>query len=742
MSTQSEHACCHGHAAEKQPEPVSEHAAGHCHAHGHAHHDHAAPTGGVATGAYICPMCPGVRSEGPDVCPKCGMALELERVSAEAGPNVELIDMTRRMWIALAFAVPLFLLAMGEMLPGLHGLVPPAVSGWVQFALAAPAVFWAGWPLLQRGWNSLKSMNFNMFTLIAIGVVAAFGFSTVVLIAPGLVPSGGFYFEAAGVITALVLVGQVLELRAREKTGDAIRALLDLAPKTALRLGETDEEVPLEDVRIGDRLRVRPGESVPVDGVIEDGHAHVDESMVTGEPMPVAKGPGDAVIGGTLNGTGGGFVMRAEKVGNDTLLARIVDLVAQAQRSRAPIQRLADQVASVFVPAVVAVAMLAFVGWLIWGPGIGAALVAAVSVLIIACPCALGLATPMSIMVGTGRGAQAGVLVRDAATLETFANIDTLVVDKTGTLTEGKPKLAGVVAKGLDENELLRLVASLERGSEHPLAAALVAAAHERDIGLADAADFEVMPGHGVAGTVDGRRVAIGNAAYLEKLGIESADIVSAADERRAAGETVMLVAVDGVSAGLLAVADPVKQTTPTALQGLAEAGVDVVMLTGDAEATAQAVAGKLGIRKVFAGVTPDGKQRVVADLQAQGRKVAMAGDGINDAPALAQADVGIAMGTGADVAIESAGVTLVKGDLTGVLRARRLSQAVVGNIRQNLVFAFGYNALGVPIAAGVLFPLTGWLLSPMLAAAAMSLSSVSVIGNALRLGTVKLDEV
>ncbi|MEQ9641700.1 MAG: copper-translocating P-type ATPase [Alphaproteobacteria bacterium] len=686
-------------------------------------------------------MHPEVRQEGPGTCPKCGMALEPERVSAEAGPNAELIDMTRRLWIAAVFAVPLFLLAMGEMLPGLHGLIPPQVSGWVQFALAAPAVFWAGWPLLQRGWSSLLSLNFNMFTLIAIGVIAAFGFSTVVLLVPEWVPTGGLYFEAAGVITALVLLGQVLELRAREKTGDAIRALLDLAPKTALRLGDTDEEVPLDEVRIGDRLRVRPGEAVPVDGTIEDGQAHVDESMVTGEAMPVAKGPGDSVIGGTLNGTGGGFVMRAEKVGDDTLLARIVDLVAQAQRSRAPIQRLADQVASVFVPTVIVVAVLAFFGWLIWGPGISQALVAAVSVLIIACPCALGLATPMSIMVGTGRGARAGVLVRDAATLESFANIDTLVVDKTGTLTEGKPKLACVEAIGMDEDDLLRLVASLERGSEHPLAAALVAAARERDLALADASDFEVTPGHGVAGTVDGRRVAIGNAAHLESLGVDGNGQSEAASKRRDAGETVMLVAVDGRAAGLLAVADPIKQTTPAALRGLAAAGIDVVMLTGDAEATAQAVAGKLGIEQVFAGVTPDGKQRIVADLQAKGRKVAMAGDGINDAPALAQADVGVAMGTGADVAIESAGVTLVKGDLTGVLRARRLSQAVVRNIRQNLLFAFGYNALGVPIAAGVLFPLTGWLLSPMLAAAAMSLSSVSVIGNALRLGTLSLDE-
>ena len=700
---------------------------------------------------YTCPMHPEIVQVGPGSCPKCGMALEPMTFSAKAEPNHELIDFTRRMWIGALFAVPLFLMAMGDMLPFLsfHAWLG-AGFGWTQLVLAAPVVLWSGWPFFVRGWDSIVERSPNMFTLIALGTGAAFAYSTVAVLAPGIFPDAfrmangavELYFEAAAVIVVLVLLGQVLELRARERTSGALRALLDLAPETARRITASGEEdVSLDTVVAGDRLRVRPGEKVPVDGVVVEGRGAVDESMVTGEPIPVEKTAGDRLIGGTLNGTGS-LVMEAERVGSETMLSRIVQLVAEAQRSRAPIQRLVDVVAAWFVPIVVLVALVAFVVWAIWGPApsVAFALVAAVSVLIIACPCALGLATPMSIMVGTGRGAQAGVLVKNAEMLEAFEGVDVLVVDKTGTLTEGKPKVTTVeTADGIDRSGFLRLAASLERGSEHPLAAAIVAAAQSENLDLSDATDFEAVTGKGVCGTVSGRAVALGNARLLADLGIDTGGWPARADALRGEGETVMLVAVDGTMAGIVGVSDPVKTSTPEALRALAEEGVRVVMLTGDNRTTAEAVARRVGIDEVEADVLPEDKAAVVRRYQEQGHKVAMAGDGVNDAPALAQADVGVAMGTGTDVAIESAGITLVKGDLMGIVRARHLSRATMRNIRQNLFFAFFYNALGVPVAAGVLFPVFGLLLSPMFAAAAMSLSSVSVISNALRLRRVDL---
>jgi len=695
---------------------------------------------------YTCPMHPEIVRDGPGQCPICGMALEPVTVTIEQPPNPELIDMTRRFWVAAALAVPLLVITMGEMVPGLHALLSGAWNPWAQLALATPVVAWAGWPFFVRGWTSVVTGRLNMFTLIAIGTGAAFLYSLVAALTPGIFPDGfrdqsgrvGLYFEAAAVIIALVLLGQVLELRAREHTGGALRALLDLAPKNTLRLAEdgSEQQVPVALVKAGERLRVRPGDAVPVDGQVIEGHSSVDESMVTGEPIPVEKIEGATVIGGTLNGTGG-FVMRADKVGSDTMLARIVQMVADAQRSRAPIQRLADTVAGYFVPAVIAVATIALIAWALLGPppAMAYALLAAVSVLIIACPCALGLATPMSIMVGTGRGAQAGVLIKNAEALERFEKVDTLVVDKTGTLTEGKPRLTEIFAtEGHDEAHLLGLAASLERASEHPLAEAIVQAAIDRKVALEDPEDFASVTGKGVTGTIGGRSVALGNAGLMADRSVHVSELANRADEMRGDGATVMFVAVDGQAAGLLAVADPIKATTPAALQALRREGLRVVMLTGDNRTTANAVAAKLGIDEVEAEVLPDHKNDVVRRLREEGRVVAMAGDGVNDAPALAQADIGIAMGTGTDVAIESASMTLVKGDLNGIVRARKLSRATMRNIRQNLFFAFVYNALGVPVAAGVLYPFFGILLSPMIAAAAMSLSSVSVIGNALRL--------
>jgi Cu+-exporting ATPase len=706
----------------------------------------------VAAGTiYTCPMHPQIRQIGPGSCPICGMALEPETATADTSSSAELIDMTRRFWIGLALTLPVVALEMGGHFTGLNHLLPAQLGNWLQLTLATPVVLWAGWPFFERGWASLVTRNLNMFTLIAMGTGVAWIYSVVATFVPGIFPpafrgaSGAVavYFEAAAVITVLVLLGQVLELRARERTSGAIRALLDLSPKTARRVTPSgaDEEIALDAVAAGDRLRVRPGEKVPVDGEIIEGRSTLDESLVTGESMPVTKSVGAKAIGGTLNQTGS-FVMRADKVGRDTMLAQIVRMVAEAQRSRAPIQRMADVVSSYFVPAVILIAITAFIGWAIWGPppAYAYAIVAAVAVLIIACPCALGLATPMSIMVGVGRGALAGVLIKNAEALEHFEKVDTLVVDKTGTLTEGKPKLVAVVQTGtIDQDNLLRLAASLERGSEHPLAAAILAAAQEKGLALGTATEFDSPVGKGVVGVVDGKRIALGNVRLLSDLDIDARDLQSRANELRRDGATAIFMAVDGQPAGLLAIADPVKATTPEAVRALKAEGVRVVMLTGDNRTTAEAVARRLGIEEVEAEVLPDDKSNVVQKLKNQGRVVAMAGDGVNDAPALAAADVGIAMGTGTDVAMESAGVTLLKGDLTGIVRARRLSRATMRNIRQNLFFAFIYNAAGVPIAAGVLYPVFGILLSPVIAAAAMALSSVSVIGNALRLRTVSL---
>jgi heavy metal translocating P-type ATPase len=700
---------------------------------------------------YTCPMHPQIRQVGPGFCPICGMALEPELVSAEAAPNPELADMTRRFWVGLVLTFPVLALEMGGHLTNLNMLLGQKWSNWLQFLFATPVVLWAGWPFFVRGWHSLVTRNLNMFTLIAMGIGVAWLYSVVAILLPGLFPPAfrssdgavAVYFEAAAVITVLVLLGQVLELRAREQTSGAIRALLDLAPKTARRLNAdgSEEEVSLDLIAVGDRLRVRPGEKIPVDGELIEGRSAVDESMVTGESMPVTKEAGSKVIAGTLNTTGS-FIMQAEKVGRDTMLSRIVQMVAAAQRSRAPIQRLADQVSGWFVPTVIAIALVAFAAWSIYGPEprFTFGLVAAVTVLIIACPCALGLATPMSIMVGVGRGAEVGVLIKNAEALERMEKIDTLVVDKTGTLTEGKPKVVAVVsAKWLDENEVLRLAASVEQASEHPLALAIVAAAQERGLNMSAVSGFDSTTGKGVVGTLDGRRLALGNAKFLRELGIPTNELEQDAERLRHEGATAIFLGVDGEVAAVIAIADPVKRTTPDALNALAKEGVRVVMLTGDNKTTAQAVARRLGITEVEAEVLPDQKSAVVQKLQREGRAVAMAGDGVNDAPALAAAEVGIAMGTGTDVAIESAGITLLKGDLTGIVRARRLSQATMRNIRQNLFFAFVYNAAGMPIAAGVLYPFFGILLSPIIAAAAMALSSVSVVGNSLRLRRISL---
>ncbi|MBW6399311.1 heavy metal translocating P-type ATPase [Roseomonas sp. HJA6] len=700
---------------------------------------------------YTCPMHPQIRQAGPGSCPICGMALEPEVADAEAAPNPELIDFTRRFWIGLALTLPILVLEMGGHLFGLEHLVGRPTSNWIQLVLGTPVVLWAGWPFLHRGWLSLVTRNLNMFTLIALGTGVAWAYSVTATVAPSVFPpsfraadgSVAVYFEAAAVIVVLVLLGQVLELRARERTGSAIRALLKLAPDMARRLrGDgIEEEVPLSAVAVGDRLRVRPGDKVPLDGEVLEGASNLDESMVTGESVPVAKSPGARVIGGTLNGQGS-FVMRADRVGQDTVLSRIVQMVGQAQRSQAPIQRMADRVAAWFVPLVVAVAAVAFVAWLIWGPDPRAAyaIVAAVTVLIIACPCALGLATPMSIMVGVGRGAQSGVLIKNAEALERLEGIDTLVVDKTGTLTRGRPEVVAIVtAPDTSEVDVLRLAAALERPSQHPLAEAVVRAAEARGLAVPSVEGFDAPTGRGVTGMVEGRAAAVGNARLMQELGVDIGPLATEAERLRGEGGTAFFVAKDSRLAGIVAVADPVKETTGETLAGLAAEGIRVVMLTGDNRTTAEAVARRLGIAEVEAEVLPEDKQRVVERLRAEGHRVAMAGDGVNDAPALAAADVGIAMGSGTDVAIESAGVTLLGGDLSGILRARRLSRAVMRNIRQNLFFAFAYNAAGVPIAAGVLYPFFGILLSPVIAAGAMALSSVSVVGNALRLRAIDL---
>ncbi|HET7604824.1 MAG TPA: heavy metal translocating P-type ATPase [Sphingomicrobium sp.] len=713
-----------------------------------AEDDEALPEAAEGT-VWTCPMHPEIRRDGPGTCPICGMALEPLEPTAEEGPNPELIDMSRRFWISAALTLPLVVLAMGAEMTGWEPLSMRA-SAWVQLALSTPVVLWGGWPFFERFWASLKTRNLNMFTLIGMGVGVAYGYSVVATVAPGLFPTalrtmGGavpVYFEAAAVITTLVLLGQLLELRARAATGKAIRALLGLAPKTARRVRDgKEEDVPLDHVHVGDVLRVRPGEKVPVDGTVVEGRSAVDESMISGEPVPVAKTTGDKVTGATVNGTGS-LLMRAERVGRDTMLSQIVRMVAAAQRSRAPIQKLADQVSAWFVPSVIAVSLIAFVLWGLFGPAppLSHAIVNAIAVLIIACPCALGLATPMSVMVGTGRGASAGVLVRNAEALELMEKIDTLVVDKTGTLTIGKPTLVAVEATAsFAETDVLRLGAALERGSEHPLAAAIVDGAAERGIDLPAAKEFESRTGKGVTGRVDGRQVALGNAALMRDLGIDPSPLEGKADQRRGEGEGVMFAAIDGTLAGLLAVADPVKETAAQAIAELHRDGIRIVMLTGDNRRTADAVARRVGIDDVMAEVLPEQKQAKVEQLRSEGRRVAMAGDGINDAPALAAADVGIAMGTGTDVAMESAAITLVKGDLRGIVRARHLSRAVMRNIRQNLFFAFVFNAVGVPIAAGALYPWFKILLSPMLAGAAMSLSSVTVIGNSLRLRGVRL---
>ncbi|MBB4285969.1 heavy metal translocating P-type ATPase [Roseospira goensis] len=708
-----------------------------------------------ADAIYTCPMHPEIEQVGPGSCPLCGMALEPKgRPAEDSGPNPELVDFRRRFAVGAVLTVPLVVIAMGPYI-GLpvREWIGHRLALWIELVLATPVILWSGWPFLVRGAVSFRTLKLNMFSLIGMGVAAAYAFSVVAVVAPGLFPAGfrnadgtvGVYFEAGAVIVVLVLLGQILELAARERTGSAIRALMGLAAKTAriVRPDGREDDIPVDDVQTGDRLRVRPGEKIPVDGVVVEGRSAVDESMISGEPIPVEKETGDAVTGATLNGSGS-LIMEATRVGAETTLSRIVEMVAAAQRSRAPIQKVADAVAGLFVPAVIAIAVLSFIAWSVWGPApaYAYALVSAIAVLIIACPCALGLATPMSIMTATGRGAQAGVLVKDAEALEGFAKVDTLVVDKTGTLTEGKPRLVAVLPRdGHDEAEVLRLAASLERGSEHPLAEAIVSGAEARGIAPAAASDFEALTGRGVRGVVEGRRVALGNARLLAELGLEDAETQAMADDRRDRGETVMSVVLDGAVAGLVSVADPVKATTPDAIRALHRLGLSIIMATGDSERTARAVAGRLGIDDIRAGVLPEDKADLIRALQAEGRRVAMAGDGVNDAPALAQADVGIAMGTGADVAIESAGFTLVKGDLDGIVRARRLAKATMRNIRQNLFFAMVYNAAGVPVAAGVLYPVFGILISPIFAAAAMSLSSVSVIGNALRLRTVRIDD-
>jgi Cu+-exporting ATPase len=757
------HDCCSGHKKANEGKPAAH---GSCcsthkqeepkkHAHGaccstHKHEHHAkAPVDAPAGTIYVCPMHPQIRQVGPGSCPICGMALEPEIMTGEEGPSHELIDMTRRFWIGLALTVPVFALEMGAHLTNLH-FVTGSVSNLIQMVLATPVVLWAGWPFFARGWASIVSRNLNMFTLIAIGTGVAWLYSMVATFAPTAFPEGfrrmdgsvPVYFEAAAVITVLVLLGQVLELRAREKTGGAIRALLNLSPKIARRINEdgTEEDVPLNHVHVGDHLRVRPGEAVPIDGVIVEGKSAIDESMVTGESMPSVKENGASVIGGTMNQTGG-FVMRAERVGGDTMLSRIVQMVAEAQRSRAPIQRMADHVSAWFVPVVMLVAIAAFLVWAAFGPSpaFSYGLIAAVSVLIIACPCALGLATPMSIMVGVGRGAQAGVLIKNAESLERMEKVDTLVVDKTGTLTEGKPRVTKIVAEGLSEDDLLSFAASLEQPSEHPLAHAVVVAAQEKGLTIAKAEDFDSPTGKGVVGKVGGRAVALGNIKMMTELKIDVSHLEKQGDELRQDGATVIFAAVDGKAAGLLAIADPIKETTPQAIKELRAAGIHVVMLTGDNRTTALAVARKLGIDEVEAEVLPEDKSRIVKELREKGRVVAMAGDGTNDAPALAAADIGIAMGTGTDVAMESAGITLLRGDLMGIAKARLLSEAVMSNIRQNLFFAFAYNVAGVPVAAGVLYPMFGLLLSPIIAAAAMAFSSVSVIANSLRLRRINL---
>ena len=728
----------------------------------HEHHAGATPADGrydlVPTGhdgpIFTCPMHPQVRQPDPGACPICGMGLELESgVPGDEGPNPELVDFTRRFWVGTVLTIPLLVLTMGPFVgfPAVRTFFGESTTQWIELILATPVVLWCGWPFLERGWISFRTLNLNMFSLIGMGVLAAWLFSVVAVLAPDIFPDGfrdseghvGVYFEAAAVIVTLVLLGQVMELRAREGTGKAIRALLDMAAKTArvIRDDGSEEEIPLEDVQVGDRLRVRPGDKVPVDGVVLDGRSSVDESMITGEPVPVEKVAGDEVTGGTLNKSGS-FLMEAQNVGDDTTLSRIVRMVASAQRSRAPIQAMADHVAGYFVPAVVICALLAFAAWWIFGPSpaLSYAFVAAVSVLIIACPCALGLATPMSIMVATGRGANAGVLIRDAEALERFSKVDALIVDKTGTLTEGKPTLTDAEpADGFDEATLLSLAAALERGSEHPLAEAIVAGAEARKAPRTVSKDFESVTGKGVTGGVDGRKVALGNLALMEDLSVDSGAMAERAEALQAEGKTAMFLAVDGAPAGLVAVADRIKETTPDAIRALHALGLRIIMATGDATATAQAVAKELGIDEVHAQVSPEDKNALVRRLKGEGLSVAMAGDGVNDAPALAEADVGIAMGTGADVAVESAGITLVKGDLGGIVRARRLAEATMRNIRQNLFFAFVYNTAGVPLAAGILYPFLGVLLSPIVAAAAMSLSSVSVIGNALRLRAQKL---
>ncbi|UVC15771.1 heavy metal translocating P-type ATPase [Mesorhizobium onobrychidis] len=702
---------------------------------------------------YTCPMHPEIVRDKPGACPICGMALEPMGVpTGDEGPNPELVDFTRRFWVSAVLSVPLLIFAMAPMLGvTFSAFIEDSAKIWVELALASPVVLWAAFPFFHRGWDSVLNRSPNMWTLISLGVGAAYLYSVVAALFPDIFPhqfrghegTVPVYFEAAAVIVALVFLGQVLELRAREKTGSAIRALLDLAPKTARLIGEdgSENDVPLDTVKAGDRLRIRPGDAVPVDGIVLEGRSSIDESMLSGEPLPVEKTEGDPLTGGTLN-KNGSLIMRAERIGAETTLARIVELVAKAQRSRAPIQGLADRVSFYFVPAVVVVAIVAFIAWAIFGPqpSLIFAIVSAVSVLIIACPCALGLATPMSIMTATGRGAHAGVLIKDAEALERFASVDTLIVDKTGTLTEGRPRVTDVVAaEGMTQDDLLALAAGLEKGSEHPLAEAIVEGARERRVEIPDAGGFQAVTGKGVSGTVSGKKVALGNAAMMADLGIDIASVSTSAETLQAEGKTAMFVAVGNKLAGIVAVADPIKATTSEAIKALHDRGLKIIMATGDNERTAKAIASKLGIDEVRAGLLPEQKSALVEELRARSAGVAMAGDGVNDAPALAAADVGIAMGTGADVAVESAGITLVKGDLNGIVRARTLAQATIRNVRQNLFFAFLYNVLGVPVAAGVLYPLTGALLSPMLAAAAMSLSSVSVISNALRLRTLKL---